>query len=60
MCIPSLMAAWKYDPNSPEALAYRDLPDKTRYEYALMYFGLTAFLAIMTYESHLLLRHGSL
>jgi Zn-dependent protease len=60
MCIPSLMAAWRYDPNAPEALAYRDLPDKTRYEYALMYFGLTAFLAIMTYESHLLLRHGSL
>jgi hypothetical protein len=26
----------------------------------LMYFGLTAFLAVMTYESHLLLRHGSL
>jgi Zn-dependent protease len=60
MCIPSLMAAWRYDPNAPEALAYRDLPDKTRYEYMLMYFGLTAFLAVMTYESHLLLRHGSL
>jgi Zn-dependent protease len=60
MCIPSLLAAWRYDPNAPEALAYRDMPDRTRYEYALMYFGLTAFLAIMTYESHLLLRHGSM
>ena len=55
-----LMAAWRYNPNTPEALGYRDLPDKKRYEYMLMYFGLTAFLAIMTYESHLLLRHGSL
>jgi Zn-dependent protease len=60
MCIPSLLAAWRYDANAPEALAYRDLPDKTRYEYMLMYFGLTAFLAIMTYESHMLLRHGSI
>jgi Zn-dependent protease len=60
MCIPSLMAAWRYDPNLPENMAYRDLPDAKRYEYMLMYFGLTAFLAVMTYESHLLLRHGSL
>jgi hypothetical protein len=54
------MAAWRYDPNLSENMAYRDLPDKTRYEYMLMYFGLAAFLAIMTYESYLLLRHGSL
>lgn len=60
MCLPSLLAAWRYDPNAPDALAYRDLPDKTRYEYMLMYFGLTAFLAVMTYESHTLLRHGSI
>lgn len=60
MAFPSLMAAWRYDPASPEALAYRDMPDAKRYEYVLMYFGLTAFLAIMTYESHLLLKHGSL
>jgi Zn-dependent protease len=60
MAFPSLMAAWRYDPASPEALAYRGMPDAKRYEYVLMYFGLTAFLAIMTYESHLLLKHGSL
>jgi Zn-dependent protease len=60
MAMPSLLAAWRYNPNSPEALAYRDLADAKRYEYVLMYFGLTAFLAIMTYESHLLLKHGSL
>ncbi len=60
MCIPSLMAAWRYVPNTPEALAYSNLPDKTRYEYMLMYFGLAAFLAIMKNESYLLLRHWSL
>jgi Zn-dependent protease len=59
MCVPSLLAAWRYDPNSAEAMAYRDMPDTKRYEYMLMYFGLTAFLAIMTYESNLMLQHGS-
>jgi hypothetical protein len=59
MAVPSLWAAWKYDPNSPEALAYRDVPDATRYEYMLMYLGLTGFLAIMSYEAHQMLRHGS-
>jgi Zn-dependent protease len=60
LAIPSLVAAWRYDPNSPAALAYRDLPDAKRYEYMLMYLGLTAFLAIMTFESHAMLRHGAL
>jgi hypothetical protein len=30
-----------------------------RYEYGIMYLGLTAFLAIMSYEAHALLQHGS-
>lgn len=60
MALPSLMAAWRYDPRSPEALAYRGLANATRYGYMALYFGLTAFLAVMTYESHQLLQHGSL
>jgi Zn-dependent protease len=60
MALPSLLAAWRYDPRSPEALAYQDMPEAKRYEYVLMYFGLTAFLAIMTYQSHLLLKHGAM
>jgi hypothetical protein len=60
MCIPSLLVAWCYDAKLPENMACRDLPDAKRYGYRLMYFGLTAFLALMTYELHLLLRHGSL
>jgi hypothetical protein len=58
MAFPSLIQAWRYDPDAPENRAYHDLPDATRYEYMIMYFGLTAFLAIMTYESHGMLRHG--
>jgi Zn-dependent protease len=52
MAFPSVMAGWRYDPNSPEAVAYRDVPAATRYEYIIMYFGLTAFLAIMSYNAH--------
>jgi Zn-dependent protease len=54
--IPSIRAAWNYDPNSPGARAYRDVPDRVRYEYMLMYFGLTGFLAVMAYNAHQMLR----
>ena len=57
MAAPSLIAAWRYDPNSPEARAYRDTPDAVRAEYAIMYLGLAATLAIMTYEAHSGLAH---
>jgi Zn-dependent protease len=56
LALPSLRAAWNYDPISPEARTYRDVPDRVRYEYVLMYFGLTAFLAIMAYNAHGLLK----
>ena len=57
MAAPSLIAAWRYDPKSPEARAYRDTPDAVRAEYAIMYLGLAATLAIMTYEAHSGLAH---
>ncbi len=60
LALPSVLAAWRYDPNSPDAALYRDVPDATRYEYMLMYLGLTGFLAIMSYEAHQMLRHGAL
>jgi Zn-dependent protease len=56
LALPSLMAAWRYDPNSEQARAYRNIPPAIRYEYAILYLGLTALLAIMTYETHGLLR----
>jgi Zn-dependent protease len=58
MALPSVLAAWRYNPNAPEALAYRDMPDAQRYEYAIMYLGLTAFLAIMTFQAYGALKHS--
>jgi hypothetical protein len=48
MCIPGLLVAWCYDAKLPENMACRDLPESRLYEYRLMYFGPTAFLAVMT------------
>jgi Zn-dependent protease len=59
LAAPSLLAAWRYDPNSPEAKAYRDVPAAVRAEYAIMYLGLAALLAIMAHESHALLAHAA-
>jgi Zn-dependent protease len=58
LAIPSLMAAWRYDPNSPEAVAYRSIPAATRFEYAVLYLGLAAVLAIMTHTVHEGLAHS--
>lgn len=52
MAIPSLIAAWRYDPNSPEAMAYRSVPAATRFEYMVMYLGLAAILALMSFNVH--------
>ena len=58
LAIPSLIAAWRYDPNSPEALAYRSIPSTTRFEYAVLYLGLAAVLALMTHNVHEGLAHS--
>lgn len=52
LALPNVLRAWRGAPETPEELAYRDIPEATRYEYVLMYFGLTAFLAIMAHEIH--------
>jgi Zn-dependent protease len=52
LAIPSLIAAWRYDPNAPEALAYRDVPFATKVEYGTMYLGLAAVLALMAHNVH--------
>ncbi len=59
MALPNVLAAWRMGFKKNEPDGYRDIPEATRYEYMLMYLGLTGFLAIMTYESHLLLKHVS-
>lgn len=58
LAIPSLIAAWRYDPNSPEALAFRSTPAATRIQYAILYLGLAAVLALMTHAVHGNLAHA--
>jgi Zn-dependent protease len=57
LAAPSLLAAWRYDPNAPEAQAYRDVPAGTKMEYAIMYLGLAAVLALLAHNVHEGLRH---
>lgn len=57
LALPSLFAAWRYDPNSPEARRYRDVPAATRWEYTFMYLGLAAVLALLAFNVHEGLRH---
>jgi Zn-dependent protease len=57
LAAPSLFAAWRYDPNSPEALRYRDVSMATRIEYTILYLGLAAVLALQAYNVHEGLKH---
>jgi Zn-dependent protease len=52
MALPNLMKAWRYDPNAPEAAAYRSVAQHTRFEYAVLYLGLAAVLAMMAFNVH--------
>ena len=47
---PQLMKAWRYDPNAPENVAYYGISTAKKFEYTVMYLGLTGALALMTYE----------
>ena len=49
---PQLVRAWKFDPKAPENLAYYAVPMQTKLEYGALYLGLTAYLAVMTFEVH--------
>src|SRR5438552_1197884 len=55
---PNVIAAWRYDPNSAEARAYRDVPLATKAEYTIMYLGLAAVLALMAHNVHQSLSHA--
>jgi Zn-dependent protease len=58
MALPNLRAAWRYDPNSPDAVRYRDVSDTVKFEYAVLYLGLAAVLAMMSYHVHEGLQHA--
>ena len=53
--IPALRAAWNYDPHAPENQAYYNASGETKLQYALIYLGLAAYLALMTDLAHRML-----
>lgn len=57
LAVPSLLAAWRYDPQAPEARAYRDIPLATKVEYTILYLGLAIVLALLAHDVHGSLRH---
>lgn len=53
LAFPQLMRAWRYDPNSPENIAYYgQIPAVTKLEYTALYLGLVVLLALMTFSLH--------
>ncbi|WP_445501210.1 site-2 protease family protein [Microvirga sp. G4-2] len=58
LAAPQVWRAWTYDPYAEENRAYYAVPDKVRVEFGLIYLGLTAVLAIMTYQVHEMLSLG--
>lgn len=51
LALPQVMRAWRYDPRTAAA-AYYDVPQTIRVEYGVLYVGLAALLAVVTYEVH--------
>ncbi len=52
IALPNLRAAWNYNPDAPENRLYRNVSNAVRVEYGVMYLGLAAVLAVMTYSVH--------
>jgi Zn-dependent protease len=52
VAFPQLVKAWRYDPQSPENIAYYGVPLQSKLEYGGLYLALTAYLAVLTYEVH--------
>jgi len=57
LATPQLMKAWRYDPSTPENIAYYGTTLQTKLEYAGTYLALAALLAVMTYDVHEMLTH---
>lgn len=54
LAIPQLKAAWRGDPGPTPA--YYDVKLETRLNYGMLYLGLVAFLAVMSYSIHDMIR----
>jgi Zn-dependent protease len=55
LAVPQLLAAWRGQAPAP---GYYAVPVETRVEYGVMYLGLTALLALMTFSLHQELHGG--
>jgi len=52
LAAPHLWKAIKFDPNAPENAAYYSVAPAKRFEYAVYYIVLAAFLAVMSFDVH--------
>lgn len=52
LAAPQVLRAWKFDPREPANAAYYAVEASKRFEYAIYYLGLAAFLAVMSFEVH--------
>jgi Zn-dependent protease len=55
LAIPQLIAAWRQSPEDAERAIYYAASVENRITYGAFYFGLVLFLALMTYELHIML-----
>ena len=52
LALPNLRAAWNYDKNDPANAAYRNVSSAIKVEYGILYLGLAAILALMSFHVH--------
>jgi Zn-dependent protease len=52
LAAPHMWKAWTFDPNAPENVAYYSVAPAKRFEYAVYYVALAAFLAVMSFDVH--------
>ena len=56
--IPALQKAWNYDSADPDHARYYGVSTATKLQYGVLYLGLALYLAVMTHETHGLIRPG--
>lgn len=52
LAVPSVLRALHYDPQAPENQAYYAISAEAKLFYTCFYLGLSAYLALMTYQLH--------
>lgn len=59
LSVPSLIKAWKFDPQAEENRLYYSASASLKAEYGALYLGLAAFLAVMTEATHEMIGAGT-